>query len=380
MHTHLTPTLHTILFDLVQLCVETSTHRINNSLGISTGNLDIINLAISQSSIPDDAHDSISHVLHLLQSASKLQNQLVQQIRTLRHLVNEPPDTSPIPPQHAHNAVLKAVARYQHIDLFLNVPSSTDHIQFHPSSLAAIHALQLLAIKQATHALNISWSTPDNTRHLLEKECVINTSHPNNPTPSLSITISPIEDAFFHDHTSHPIYQILSHTLSTHTQGTLHAHPTQNRITLCLTSPQHHHNPEHAALSQPIQVPDTSNLPLKCLIIDDEEAMLAPLKRILKYRNIKLEAYTNPKHALSVIDPSEFGLTMIDYSMNELNGLQTLHELRKKNTNIPAIIITGMPDATLLNSVKNDPLTAVLIKPWTINELLGLIKKLTSLH
>lgn len=118
--------------------------------------------------------------------------------------------------------------------------------------------------------------------------------------------------------------------------------------------------------------------PMRCVIIDDEPAMLGPLKRILKYQGYEVSTFSSPLKALDHVHTTQatFDIALVDYAMNELNGLQTLDALRQHQPDLRAIIITGMPDDDLLDTLSRDPLSSTLSKPWNMTTLL----KLLSVH
>jgi len=80
----------------------------------------------------------------------------------------------------------------------------------------------------------------------------------------------------------------------------------------------------------------------KILIIDDEPDMLKLLSMILKEKT-PYEVYTtnNPMEAVELVKNGDFDLIITDLKMPGLDGLQLLEEVKKKDEDIPVIIITA---------------------------------------
>ncbi|QER42628.1 sigma-54-dependent Fis family transcriptional regulator [Thermodesulfobacterium sp. TA1] len=80
----------------------------------------------------------------------------------------------------------------------------------------------------------------------------------------------------------------------------------------------------------------------KILIIDDEPDMLKLLSMILREKT-PYEVFTtnNPIEAVELVKRGEFDLIITDLKMPGLDGLQLLEEAKKKDEDIPVIIITA---------------------------------------
>jgi DNA-binding NtrC family response regulator len=108
----------------------------------------------------------------------------------------------------------------------------------------------------------------------------------------------------------------------------------------------------------------------KILIVDDEAIIRRALREILEYEKHEIEEAENVKTALELIDKQEFKLILSDIKMPEMNGIDFLEELQKKENNTPVIMITGHGDvSTAVEALKKGAFD-FLQKPLDMNRLL----------
>jgi len=80
----------------------------------------------------------------------------------------------------------------------------------------------------------------------------------------------------------------------------------------------------------------------KILIVDDEPDMLKLLSMILKEKTpYEVITTNNPVEAVELAKKGDFDLVITDLKMPGLDGLQLLEEVKKKDEDIPVIIITA---------------------------------------
>lgn len=120
---------------------------------------------------------------------------------------------------------------------------------------------------------------------------------------------------------------------------------------------------------------------MKILSVDDNKINLLIIESYAKILGLEIESYLNPLEALETLDASyktEFDLVIVDYMMPEVNGLDFIKMFRKKNQNIPIIMLTAVGDDMELqikaleygaNDFLSKPINAPAFKARIINML-----------
>jgi len=113
---------------------------------------------------------------------------------------------------------------------------------------------------------------------------------------------------------------------------------------------------------------------MKILIVDDDKAILRVLARTLKDHN--LTAVTTAAEGIERVFQSEqkFDVVISDYEIGKENGLVMLANIREISPETKFILMTG--SAGEFCGEKNNFLAGFLRKPFEINEIRELLKKL----
>ena len=113
----------------------------------------------------------------------------------------------------------------------------------------------------------------------------------------------------------------------------------------------------------------------KLLIAEDEKTQRDLLEGFLKKEGFSVEAVANGREALRMLEGNFFDLALIDYKMPELDGLQTLREIRKRYPDFPVVMMTAYGTVeTAVASMKEGALD-YLTKPIDLEELLLMLQK-----
>jgi two-component system NtrC family response regulator len=113
----------------------------------------------------------------------------------------------------------------------------------------------------------------------------------------------------------------------------------------------------------------------RILIAEDEKTQRDLLEGFLKKEGFSVEAVANGREALQKLEGNFFDLALIDYKMPALDGLQTLHEIRKLYPDFPVVMMTAYGTVeTAVASMKEGALD-YLTKPIDLDELLLMLQK-----
>jgi DNA-binding NtrC family response regulator len=113
----------------------------------------------------------------------------------------------------------------------------------------------------------------------------------------------------------------------------------------------------------------------RILFIDDEPKAGELFKRLIRGTAYQAEVFDDPRTALEHFEAVGADLVISDLSMPEMTGLELLAAIRKKDQDIPVIIITGY--STVENAIEAMRLGAsdFIKKPYDIDELLMQIEQ-----
>ncbi|MBY0415607.1 MAG: response regulator [Bdellovibrionales bacterium] len=100
------------------------------------------------------------------------------------------------------------------------------------------------------------------------------------------------------------------------------------------------------------------------LFLDDEEKILNTYKRMLHFSNIKGFYSKNIVEALKILGNEKIDLIISDYRLEQETGLDFLTQARKKECQVPMVIISGYAEENFIkNAMELNIVQAYLIKP-----------------
>jgi len=113
----------------------------------------------------------------------------------------------------------------------------------------------------------------------------------------------------------------------------------------------------------------------KILIAEDEKAQRELLEGFLKKEGFSVEAASNGRQAIEKIERDFFDIAFLDYKMPELDGLQTLREIRKRFPDLPVVMMTAYGTVEIAVASMKEGALDYLTKPIDLEELLLIIQK-----
>lgn len=103
----------------------------------------------------------------------------------------------------------------------------------------------------------------------------------------------------------------------------------------------------------------------KVLIVDDDTFQCKLLSMHLKDEGFHLSFAASGKRALEMAAEDKPDLILLDYSMPNMNGLETLERLRATSgtANVPVIIVTGKSERDVVIACRQAGASDFLVKP-----------------
>lgn len=113
----------------------------------------------------------------------------------------------------------------------------------------------------------------------------------------------------------------------------------------------------------------------KVLLVDDEKDFIEALAARMESRGMLVSTSTSAKDAILRVNEESFDAIVLDLQMPEMDGLETLAVLKKKNPALQIILLTG--HATVEKGIEAMKLGAMdlIEKPADIEVLTEKIKK-----
>jgi two-component system, LuxR family, response regulator FixJ len=106
-------------------------------------------------------------------------------------------------------------------------------------------------------------------------------------------------------------------------------------------------------------------------VVDDDPAVCDSTRFLLEVHDLGVRTYTSGADFFR--DDPDIACLIVDYQMPDLNGLEIVSELRKRGSNVPAIMITATANPAVDRRAAELGIRRVLRKPLSNNELLDAI-------
>ncbi|RZF93801.1 response regulator [Pseudoalteromonas sp. N1230-9] len=109
------------------------------------------------------------------------------------------------------------------------------------------------------------------------------------------------------------------------------------------------------------------------VIIDDDEAILRSLKRLLGTNNHVI-CFSDPLLAIEYAQKSQISLVICDLLMPAISGFAVLEDIKQIQPNCSRLLITGYADLeTSKDALNNKLANMITAKPWDNFELTMLV-------
>nr|WP_320192178.1 response regulator [uncultured Desulfobacter sp.] len=112
------------------------------------------------------------------------------------------------------------------------------------------------------------------------------------------------------------------------------------------------------------------------LCVDDEQQILAALKRLLRKENFDLLTAKNGEEGLKIMASRDIHLVISDHRMPEMSGISFLSKVRETYPDTIRILLTGYTEIDSIKaSINEGHVYKFLLKPWNDDDLKQEIRK-----
>jgi CheY-like chemotaxis protein len=107
------------------------------------------------------------------------------------------------------------------------------------------------------------------------------------------------------------------------------------------------------------------------LYLDDEEAIIFLMKRLLERKGYRVSGYTEPQQALKALraEPGRFDLAVTDYNMPLMSGLEVAQALKDIRPDLPVVMASGYINEDLRAKAPAVGIRELIYKPNTVDDL-----------
>ena len=107
------------------------------------------------------------------------------------------------------------------------------------------------------------------------------------------------------------------------------------------------------------------------LYVDDEEAIIFLMTRLLERQGYRVSGYTDPREAIAAArtNPGQFDLAVTDYNMPVMSGLEVAQALKEIRSDLPVVLASGYITEELRQKAPAAGVRELIYKPNTVEDL-----------
>jgi two-component system, LuxR family, response regulator FixJ len=105
-------------------------------------------------------------------------------------------------------------------------------------------------------------------------------------------------------------------------------------------------------------------------VVDDDPAVLGSLRFLLETDGFNVRTFRTGAALLYAVLTANADCFVIDYKMPDMNGIDLVNRLRKRDIGAPVILITGYPDENIPARAEAAGIRHVLRKPLLDDSLI----------
>lgn len=111
----------------------------------------------------------------------------------------------------------------------------------------------------------------------------------------------------------------------------------------------------------------------KLLVVDDELDVREFSRSFFQRRGIDVAIATDGKEALRLMEQETFDLVLLDVRMDMMSGIDVLRELRRRNSSVKVVMVSGTDDAAEVQEAQALGCAGFIHKPLVLEELKSVV-------
>lgn len=113
---------------------------------------------------------------------------------------------------------------------------------------------------------------------------------------------------------------------------------------------------------------------MKILVVDDDESVRYMLKEICDFAEWRVIACNNGKEGVEQFLKNQIDVVLVDFHMPEMDGLMTVHEIRRFNKEVPILVLTVDERQEIADLFLEKGATDFALKPIKAPDLISRIQ------
>jgi len=116
----------------------------------------------------------------------------------------------------------------------------------------------------------------------------------------------------------------------------------------------------------------------KILIVDDAGPVVVLCVNVLQALGYAVKGANRGEAAVELMRKEPFDLMVLDYKMPGMTGFEVFAQARLLHPNMAVVLVTGHGTPEIINEANRLGLHAILLKPFTSDELRGTVEKVLA--
>lgn len=113
----------------------------------------------------------------------------------------------------------------------------------------------------------------------------------------------------------------------------------------------------------------------RILLVDDEEGLRITLAANLELEGFEVVEATDGRHAVELLETGTFDLVLSDIRMPRMTGIELFGEVRRRQPNLPVVLMTAFTDEVELERAYRAGVFAVLPKPFGVDHAIQTVAR-----
>lgn len=122
-------------------------------------------------------------------------------------------------------------------------------------------------------------------------------------------------------------------------------------------------------------VTENGDLKEPVLVVDDEVGIRETLSEMISGLGLQVRTFETAEEALSALASASPFLILSDFKMAGMTGLDFCAEVRKSNSQLPFVLITGFADKQTALTGMNVGVTELIEKPFDVDAVIAMVRK-----